>query len=177
MPYQQRQTQNLKYLLKMKKITFILFALIAGTSFAQEGNATSVVNAEIISPIQITSTGPLEFGKLAAPTADTDIIVNTTGVRTAVTGVTLAGTPTTAASFNITAANTFAYNITLTPTDLDIFAGGGTIMPLVLTSSLGTSSTGTGSAQALTVGGTLTVNASQPVGVYDGQVEVTVNYN
>ncbi len=160
----------------MKKITFILLALIAGTGFAQESTATAVVNAEIISPIFIESTGPLEFGKLASPTADTDIIVSFGGTRTAVTGVTLAGTTPTAASFNITAASTFVYNITLTPTDLDIVGGGGTKMPLALSSSLGVSSSGTGGVQPLTVGGTLTVNNSQPAGVYVGSVSITVAY-
>ena len=44
----------------MKKITFILFALIAGTSFAQN-NATAKVDAVIVTPIQIKVERQYEF--------------------------------------------------------------------------------------------------------------------
>ncbi|HSI68938.1 MAG TPA: hypothetical protein VK941_01810, partial [Gillisia sp.] len=48
----------------MKKITFILFALIAGSTFAQSNaNATATVSAEIVAPIGIEADGnALNFG-------------------------------------------------------------------------------------------------------------------
>ena len=71
----------------MKKITFILLALIGGTSFAQSADATATVNATLVSPITISnSTSNLDFGNIAAPTTSTDIIVSTAGSRTAVSG-------------------------------------------------------------------------------------------
>jgi hypothetical protein len=49
----------------MKKITFILFALIAGTSFAQNSRLKlkALVNAEIVSPITIEKAIDLNFGR------------------------------------------------------------------------------------------------------------------
>ena len=169
---------NPNYLLKMKKIIFILFALIAGTTFAQD-NATAVVNAEIVSPIQITSTGPLEFGLIASPNSEETIEVDYSGNRNTISGVTLSGTTPTAASFEINAADTYGYTINLASTDLDISGGDGTKMTLTLPesfSSLGFTATGDGSPQVLTVGGQLTVNKDQPAGDYVGEVSVTVAY-
>jgi hypothetical protein len=166
-----------KCLLNMKKITFILFALIAGTTFAQSAAADAVAKATIVSPITVTNTGAttLEFGNIASPDAATSIVVDNLGARTNVPGVTIPGGTVSAAVFQISAADGYVYNITLTPTDLT----NGTLaddMLLTLTSNLGTSYTGNGAVQTLKVGGSLAVGITQTVGTYSGNANVTVDY-
>jgi len=161
----------------MKKITFILFALIAGTTFAQSAAADAVVNANIVSPILITNNGAstLDFGNIASPDAATSILVDNSGNRTNVPGVTIPGGAVSAAAFQITAANLYVYNITLTTTDLT----NGTPaddMVLTLTSNFGASNTGDGLVQKLQVGGSLAVGITQTVGAYAGNVNVSVDY-
>jgi len=159
----------------MKKITFILFAFIGGTTFAQSADGTATVNAEIVSPITISnSSSNLDFGNIATPDADTDIVVSTAGSRTAVTGVTIPGGTVSAAIFTVNAANNYGYTISIP--DIDLKLAGETDMPVSFTSSLGGTSTGTGADQTLNVGGTLTVGASQGAGAYTGTVTVTVAY-
>ncbi len=166
----------MKYLLKMKKITFILFALIAGTTFAQEAVGTATVNAAIVSPITITNTGSskLEFGNIASPDAITDITVSNSGVRTVVQGVTIPGTASSAAIFGINAALNYKYSISIPDIEL---TGSGDPMGVVFTQDrLSTANIGSGALQALYVGGTLKVGASQGPGAYTGTVKVTVAY-
>ncbi len=162
------------YLL-MKKITFILIALITGTTFAQSAEGTATVNAAIVSPITISnSSSNLDFGNIATPDAATDIVVSTAGTRTAVAGVTIPGGTISAASFTINAANTYGYTISIPAIDLK--RAGEADMSVSFSSSLGATSTGTGADQTLNVGGTLTVGASQGAGAYTGTATVTVAY-
>ncbi len=163
------------YLLKMKKITFILFALIAGTTFAQSADGTATVNAEIVSPITISnSSSILDFGNIATPDADTDIVVSTAGTRTAVAGITIPGGTVSAATFTVKAASGYGYSISIP--GIDLIRTGEADMPVSFTSSLGETNTGTGADQTLNVGGTLTVGASQGAGAYTGTATVTVAY-
>ena len=68
----------------MKKITFILLALISGTVFAQNSaNANAAVNAKIVEPITITlSSGSLDFGTFASPESDAAVVLTPAGQRT-----------------------------------------------------------------------------------------------
>ncbi len=161
----------------MKKFTFILFALIAGTTFAQSSvNGTATVNAEIVSPISITAKGSnLEFGRIIGNAAGGTVTVETSGERTADNDDLLApSTNVQASSFTIKAAEGYYYKIEIPEINLK---GDGDDMPVVFTSSLGNENVvGTGADQTLTVGGALTVNANQAEGDYTGTVEVTVSY-
>ncbi len=165
----------------MKKITFILLALIAGTGFAQnaaEATGTATVNAEIVTPITIADGTDLNFGSIVAAEGG-NVRVNTAGTRTfsnnnmdVITAATI-----TAASFTVNAANTYSYSISI-PSIL--LTGAGTDMPVSFTHDLGGetdgNATGTGEDQTLLVGGLLTVAASQTEGEYTGTVTVTVAY-
>ncbi len=159
----------------MKKITFILIALITGTTFAQGSDTgTATVNAEIVSTINISNGTNLDFGRMATPTADTEITVGTDGVRGTVTGVTIPGGTVSAAAFTVNAASGYTYSIAIPTISL---TGNGTAMPIIFTHDGGTTATGTGADQTLNVGGTLTVGADQVAGAYTGTVIVTVAYN
>lgn len=160
----------------MKKITFILFALIAVTGFAQsEASGTSTVNAEIVSPISIESTSELDFGRIIGNLAGGDVEIKTDGTRTADNDDLLDPTDEgQAGAFEVTAAEGYAYSITIPATTL---TGNGDAMTVTFDNNLGDSSTGSGGVQDLLLGGILTVNGSQAEGAYTGEVTVTVSYN
>jgi len=162
----------------MKKITFILFALIAGTTFAQDSDTgTATVNAEIVSPIEISDGSDLNFGTINGTATGGTVSVTTSGVRSfsnsdmAITSATAI----TAANFTVTAANTYLYSISIP--DI-LLTGAGDDMAVTFIHNRNTLSgrTGSGSAQPLNVGGTLTVGDAQVAGTYDGTVSVTVAY-
>lgn len=160
----------------MKKITFILIALITGTTFAQNDAADAAVDANIVSPITIApgATG-LDFGDIATPDAATDITVSNAGERTAVAGVTIPGGTVTNAVFTINAALNYAYTIDIPAISLTaVGAGAGANMAVAFTHD--GVPTGTGADQTLNVGGTLKVAAAQAAGAYEGIVKVTVAY-
>lgn len=158
----------------MKKITFILIALITGTTFAQSSDGTASVDANIVSPITISDgTSNLDFGNIATPDASTDIVVSSAGTRTAVTGVTIPGGTVSAAAFSVNAADGYNYTISIPTINL---TGTGVAMPVTFTHDGGTTPVGSGSAQTLNVGGTLKVGALQAGGAYTGTVTVTVAY-
>lgn len=160
----------------MKKITFILFALIAGTTFAQESDAaTATVGAAIVSPISIESLTNLDFGKVLT-TAGTVIIApdgSRTGTGEFVTATT--STPT-AASFTVNAAADYVYNVSYA---MSVALTNGTDILAVtsFTNDAGTDArTGTGGDEEMTVGATLTLDGTESVGNYAGEVTVTVAY-
>ena len=161
----------------MKKITFILLALIAGTSFAQV--ETAEVFAEIVSPIKISSESDLNFGTINGTATGGDVSVAFNGNRTFTNTdmeVTSAVT-TTAASFSIIAASGYVYSITIPDTQLNAVVGS-SVMDVTFNHNRNNVSrrTGSGEGQDLLVGGTLTVGDNQDEGEYAGEVEVTVAY-
>jgi spore coat protein U-like protein len=165
----------------MKKITFALFALIAGTTFAQNSTSdtgTATVNAEIVSPISISDGSDLDFGRIIGNAAGGTVTVATDGQRTTDNSDLLAPSTTVqAASFTVNAAKDYNYKVEFSSLSLSDIASVGADMPVTFTSSLGTEHIlGTGADQTLTVGGALTVNANQAEGKYTGEVTVTVAY-
>ena len=155
----------------MKKITFILFALIAGTASGQI-SATANAAADIVSPISITPEQDLNFGKVSNNTAGT-VVVATNG---SATGLSQIGTTApTAATFDVTAAQGFRYVVTL-PETVELKSGNNTIGVGTFTHNAGTEPTGTGTIQTISVGATLTVAASQATGNYTGTFNVGVAY-
>ena len=161
----------------MKKITFILFALIAGTGFAQgtsdEDSGIATVNAEIVSPISIEDGSDLDFGRIIGNEDGGTVTVSTAGARTGDNDLLDPTNEGQAASFDITAADTYNYSIAIPDITL---TGDGDNMAVNFDSSLGNASVGEGAVQTLNVGGDLTVNASQAEGAYTGEVTVTVAY-
>lgn len=162
----------------MKKFTFILLAFISGSAFAQnsaEASGTANVNAEIVSPIEITDGSALDFGRIIGNAAGGIVTVSDAGVRTSDNTDLLAPSTTVqAASFKVTAADGYNYKITIPNVDL---TGAGDNMTVSFDSSLGfTNIVGTGVEQDLNVGGDLTVNTNQAEGDYAGTVTVTVSY-
>ncbi len=162
----------------MKKITFILFALIAGTSFAQNtANATSTVNAEIVETIGITSADALNFGKFTTSAAAGTVTITPGATPTRaflpldmeIGAFSTFGVPT----FTVTKDANATYGITL-GVNTNPTSGTNSMTLNALTHSLDTD--GANTAADFTVGGTLNVPSTQATGTYTGEVSVTVTY-
>lgn len=153
----------------MKKITFVLFALIAGTTFAQT-NVTS--SAEIIEAITLTENAGLNFGKIDNTAGIVDITPG--GVVTGKTQV--AGGTTSAAALTVSGAPDEAYTITV---PLTASLSGPSSATLSVT-GIEHNSTQTLDAlgnETVNIGGTLNVGTDQTAGSYTGTISVTVSYN
>jgi spore coat protein U-like protein len=171
----------------MKKTTLIALTALAaiallvpaGSAMAQSSaSASATATATIITPIVLESSANLQFGNVVASTAAGTIVVAADATRTWTGGATgISGLPVSAAAFTVGGGANRTFTITL-PASTTISAGTNNMTVDTFTSSLGASSTLDGSgAAALTVGGTLNVNASQPAGEYTGTFSVTVAYN
>jgi len=177
-PVNKDKQNNPKYLPHMKKITFILFALIAGTTLVQaQADGTATVNAEIVSPIEIANGTALNFGTINGTATGGDVTVDLVNGRSFTnTNMDItSATAITTAIFDITAAATYVYSIAID----DIFlTGAGADMAVTFYHNRNSTAgkTGSGAVQKLSVGGTLTVNDAQAAGSYDGTVKVTVAY-
>ena len=165
----------------MKKITFILFALISGTAFAQ--TATANASADIVSPITISHSATdsdLVFGKvIPAETATTIILDHSGAVDGTSTGTSVSSSTRTAAAFTIQATNTYSYSITLPSTSVNLTGPTGSTAMTVsdfTQNLLAANNVSDGNGDDLLVGGTLNVGANQPEGNYTGEFTVTVAY-
>lgn len=155
----------------MKKITFILFALIAGTTFAQT-NITS--SAEIIEAISFVENSGLNFGKVDNA-AGTVIITPAGGVsgKTQISGGSaVAGKLTVSGEAGEAYSLTVSETATLTaPTsetmDVTAINHDAAALPVL----------GENGDDIVNIGGTLTVGANQTAGTYTGTISVTVSYN
>jgi hypothetical protein len=165
-----------------KLISFaVIFAGITTAAIAQV-SATATATATIVGPIGITNTANMNFGNVAVSAVAGTVVLTPAAVRSTTGGCTLpAITGTVAAgAFNVTGAATYTYAITLPAAATTITSGGNTMTVDTWTSTpSGTGTLSAGGSQALTVGGTLHVGASQAAGTYVSGTPftVTVNYN
>ena len=168
----------------MKNITAVLgLTVIASFSIVSTASAevgTANATAEVMTPISISKTADLRFGKFSALTGGT-VIIGTDGARSASGAVILSSTDAGgAASFTVSGDANATYAVTL-PADATITH----TVDNTKTMSVGTftsnpSGTGTLSgagSQVLAVGSVLTVGSAQTVGSYSGTFDVTVEYN
>jgi|TARA_Y100000588_G_C13944408_1_gene791489 hypothetical protein len=162
----------------MKKITFILLALISGTAFAQvsESTASATANAaaDIVSPIEIESKQDLNFGKVANNAAGTVVVGTDSSISESTLSQIGSITPT-AATFDVTAAKDYAYSVTL-PESVDLSNGTVEITVDKFVDDAGETPSGTGETQTIGVGATLNVTSGQATGNYTGTFDVTVTY-
>jgi hypothetical protein len=161
----------------MKKITFILLALITGTTFAQNSaSETAAVNAEIVSPLGITSSGVLNFGTFTTSESETNatvtILANGSDKTFSETDMELPGDAFSVPTFTISKSENVQYGLSLAisedPTD-----GTNTLSLSDLTS---TANAENNDSTSFTVGGTLNVPSDAAEGIYGGEVKVTVTY-
>ena len=168
----------------MKKIILATFAAaVAVPAAAAPGDtdtAQGVANAEIVAPITLThDTGAaLNFGTVASGDAGTVIVTTAGALDGASTADTLNGSTYSADAFTVSGDAGRSFSITTTGGTV---ADGGNSMSFTTTPSansgtLSSPASGNGSA-SFTVGGTLSVGASQAAGSYTGSYDATVTYN
>lgn len=174
----------------MKKTTLIALTALAaiamlvpaGSAMAQSSTgANANATATIVTPITLTNTADLRFGEVVASGTAGTVVITSAGAKSTTGGVTaLGGLPHGAAAFTVGggANRTFSINIPTGAVTITKIASTETMTVNAFTSSLGASSAlDVSGAAALTVGGTLTVGASQVTGNYSGEFTVTVAYN
>jgi hypothetical protein len=162
----------------MKKITFILFALIAGTTFAQNSAFDSATaSAEIVAPISVTwNNAVLDFGLIAQDVANGDVVIDVNGARTIPAAMKVGvNTGYSVPTFTVSHGNDLAYGVETSITQPTAPAAGGLTLKTVTTSLASTTTT---TADSFQIGATLSVLAGTTVGQYnDGAIKVTVTYN
>jgi spore coat protein U-like protein len=154
-----------------------------GLACAENGTAAASA-AVLATPVVVTKTADLSFGKFAAGAAGS-ISISTSGERT-VSGGVLAfadGPAMTAASFVVSGASGAGYSITDGGASTLLRTGGAETMAMTKSSAVGANGPAAaggilnGGAQTIYVGATLDVGANQAAGAYTGTVAVTVEYN
>ena len=164
--------------------------VMAQTSATVTGTTAGAV---LIKAMTLTQSAPLHFGSIVLTTTagGTVVLPSNTTTRVFTGGVaTSAATPLpTNAAYNVTGTINETYSLTLpaitTVTHTTIPSGvyqmDITLMKARFTNTPGidatTSTLDNAGNDSFTVGGTLTVNASQLGGIYAGQFDVSVDYN
>lgn len=151
--------------------------VVAAPAFAVPvSNGPVTATARIIKPLILEKTADMDFGTITVQDAGTVTMDATTGAVTCTANLTCTGT-TTAAGYSVKGTNSQWVTITkpsviLTNTDLS-----GTTLTVNLTGldQVQLSSSGM-SGTPFTLGGTISVPASQREGTYQGDLNVTVNY-
>jgi hypothetical protein len=170
----------------MKKLTLLVLGfttmglLAAATASAQANSASTSANANarVVTPISIAKTADMNFGDVVAGGSAGTVVLTPAGARSATGGTTLgSGTSVAAAAFNVTGQANATYAITL-PASATVTSGANSMTVDTFTSNpSGTGTLSGGGSQALSVGATLNVGASQATGTYTGSFNVTVTYN
>jgi hypothetical protein len=164
----------------------LLLAAAGVTTYASAASATANASASVITPISVTSSGTLAFGKFAAGVSAGTVTINTAGARTVTGGVTASGGTPGAASFTVTGEPSTTYTIDTSATTTTLTSGANTMALSLAGDFTGAGATvapppsGTLSpagTQTLFVGGSLVVGANQVNGSYTGTVSVAVAYN
>lgn len=168
---------------KMKKaiicLVVFVFTLVSNTVAAQTARATANATVTIAEPLTIVKNVDLNFGTVSAPNGSGTVTVATDGTVTTNGGVTIIDQSLiSAASFGIFGPSDTSYTIEL-PKSITLRNGIFSSLSMYdivsnpqITGILDSAGTGT-----VLVGASITVDASQRAGVYQGDLEITVNLN
>jgi hypothetical protein len=166
----------------IKSLAIAMLAIVsANGAFAQSSaSASANANAKIFTPITLTNTADMFFGNNVPSGASGTVVLTPAGAASATGGVThLSGGTVSAAAFTVTGEPSTAYTITL-PSSATTLSSGSNSMTVSSWTSYpsGTSTLSSSGTEALTVGATLAVGASQAPGTYVSGTpfNITVNY-
>ena len=154
--------------MKMNKKLLVLSATFAAAAqfgtIAMADTVAGTVAAEVVTPLTITESTPMDFGTVAGGTTLGTIIMTDTGARSATGGAQFIGADGVAGVFTITGLADASITVS-TPDTVATLVGTGADMGFVLAS--GTyPGTLTGGSIAVNFGGTLSIGASQTAGSY-----------
>lgn len=178
----------------MKKLIFMFLAIImvaglTSTIKAQtqyQAKATTTAGAEIVAAISISSSTPLNFGKMSSPSSAADVILSTARVLTTTNSSAISLFPTTAtnALYSVSGTTGYNYSIIFPGNDLVKIESGSNSMYVNDFKALPTSKgsegiTGTliSGSDTFVVGATLKIKSGQATGAYTGNFDVIVSYN
>ena len=161
--------------------------LLAGATAASAAQATGMVTATatVISPLSETVKTQMGFGKLVLDNSGNGgtLVLSTAGVRSQTGGVNLVGgTSGTAAEVDFVgdtsngAPNPYDVSVDTGATLSDGSGHTMTVTSITTSTTPGTGLTGLTGTQAVSIGGTLNVAASQAAGTYTGTFNVTGAY-
>ncbi len=178
--------QSTEMLRQMRWIFVFIFSIASGgftATFAQQ-TAIASVSAGVVVPISMAKTVDMNFGNAAVSASTGGVLVlSPSGTRSTLgAGVTLPATVGTvsAAGFSIAGMPSYTFSITL-PGSATVNGPGSSVLSInSFTSSPAVTGTlSTSGSCTLAVGGSLSISAGQPAGLYvnASAVPVTVNYN
>jgi len=165
-----------------KSITYLvvfLFTLASNKAVSQTVTANANAIIRIAGPLTLTKNTDLNFGTISASTETGMVIIAPDGTVTTNGGVSIIDSSTlSAASFGVFGPSDTSFTITL-PTYVELKNDLNASMGLYAINSnpSGSGTLGPTGTATLLVGASVTVNASQGEGVYQGSFEVTVNLN
>lgn len=143
-------------------------------------NPAAKASARIVKPLTLTATRDLDFGTIVVGTlaAAQTVSVSQGGVRTGCTGqLTCSGTAA-SAQYRVTGTNNFTVNVTATGSDLVNTTSGNSELLAFTPDAPATVALGNSGAAGVdfTVGGSISISASTVDGLYEGDIDVTVDY-
>jgi hypothetical protein len=142
---------------------------------AQAATDSAEARARVLAALTLTNTSALEFGAVVASGTAGTVQIAVGGGRTCAGGITCSGTVS-AAGFDVTGGTASEFvTINADPSVTLAGPGGNTMTASLIESSNLVQLDATGEA-SFTVGGTLTVAASQAQGNYVGNFDVTADY-
>jgi Mat/Ecp fimbriae major subunit len=165
----------------LNKFKIVLAGTIAAAAmFSGAANAatqTATAEAEIMTPVVLSSVTNLDFGLIAVGTGAGTVAMGGSDIRTCAS-VTCVGTAA-RGKFRVTAAAAGAVvDLGITDNTIQLTGpSGSTAMNATLALSTSQITFNSASLEDVFVGGTLNVNAAQAAGVYTGTYEVTAQYN
>lgn len=171
---------------KQSRITLVAALAAVGLTLpgaSMAASATASSSSTVVTPITITKSADLAFGKFAAGAGGT-VTVSTSGARTVTGGVVQMSSTTTAAKFDVAGDTGATYSISLSGpavltsgSDTMAFSAVSDLTGANATSGTVTAGALTAGTQSIYVGGVLTVGANQAPGTYTGSVIASVDYN
>jgi hypothetical protein len=164
-----------KTFLKAAAAASVLAASLVGTSAAHAASATAEARANIYKQVTVDWVADLDFATIVSDVAAADVSIDPTD-GTLDCGGALVCTGTSArGEFEIAGSSGQTVDVSLTSSTITLTNPASDTMSLVLALS-DTSLLLTGTPSSLYVGGTLSVGADQPDGLYTGELEVTADY-
>lgn len=154
-----------------------LVALGLGATTAQAATATADARARILQPITVTNASNLDYATIVTGAAASTVVVDTAGARTCNAPLVCTGTAT-AAVFNVTGTPNQVITVSVPAGPITLTGSvSGTMSSTLVSSVVGNPTLSAAGTSSFSVGGTLSVGASQADGVYtSANFTVTVNY-
>jgi hypothetical protein len=161
------------------RLSMLAVLFICSQHAAQAATATTTVEANIVSTINLVAQNGIVFGDIGASSIPGTVTIDVDGSRTSTGGATInsntSGTP---ATFEVSGDPNAMYIVTL-PTTVVITSAAGDSMAVdnFTSAPAANGQLDSSGRQNLNVGATMNVGSFQPFGAYTGIMATTVEYN